>query len=120
RELETALSPGFSADTRAPSETGRGSRFDLPSPLGADLITNFEALRQLPLGEYLNRLFGGITTSDGPGTGQNRTASYLLPVALAVAALEAARRWRRSSKAAAARSRRARNAVLIGLPRTSR
>jgi hypothetical protein len=120
RELEKSLPPGKSIDTQASNESGRSSRFELPNPRGADLITDFAAFRQTPIGDCLNRLFGGLSTSDERVTRETHKVSYLLPVALTVAALEAVRRWRRSSKHSSIRARQSRNSLLIGFPRTSR
>jgi hypothetical protein len=120
REQEKSLPPGKSIDTQASNESGRSSKLELPNPRGADLITDFAASRQTPIGDCLNRLFGGLSTSDMRVTRETHKVSYLLPVALTVAALEAVRRWRRSSKNSSMRARQSRNSLLIGFPRTSR
>jgi hypothetical protein len=120
RELEKARSAGASVDTNGPNDSGRSARSDLPGPRGAGLITDFTAFRSTPIGDCLKGLFGGLSTSDEPVTQQTHNVSYLLPVALAAAALEAVRRWRRSSTKASNRSRQSRNSLLIGFSRTSR
>jgi hypothetical protein len=120
RELETARPPGASGDPDMPIETGRRSPLRLPAPLGADLITEFTGLRQTPIGDSLKRVFGSLSTSDEPVASQTHHAPYLLPIALAAAAFEVARRWRRGSSRTSIRSRRVHNSLLIELPRTSR
>ena len=120
RDLETARPPGASGDGNAHYAVGKSSSFGLPAPQGADLITEFAAFRQTPIGDSLRRLFGSLSTSDEPVAHQTQHAHYLLPIALAAAAVEAARRWRRGSSRTSGRSRRVRNSLLIGLPRTSR
>ena len=121
RDLEPARPPNpASGNSDAPSDAHRGSTLNLPMPRGAGLITEFAAVRQTPLGECLNRLLGGLTAPDGAVRRPTRNQPYVLTIALAVAALEAARRWRRSSARASGQSRRERNSLLIGLPRASR
>jgi hypothetical protein len=120
-EPETVKTPrGASSDLAAPGNNAWKPTFSLPAPQGADLITEIGGFRHTPLGESLKRLFGGATDSDGRPSREIHNPSYLLPIALAAAGFEAVRRWRQSSKWASGRSRRVRNSLLIGLPRTPR
>lgn len=87
---------------------------NLPAPRGAELITDLAAVRHGQIEEQLTRLFGGLRE---PFEQQAPGDSYLYWTALAVAALEAARRWRgRSTSTQGPRhSRRFRNFVINGL-----
>jgi hypothetical protein len=121
RDLEAARPPNAaSGNSDAPSDSRTGSTSNLPVPRGAGLITEFAAIRQTPLGECLKRLLGGLTASDGPVTHPTRNTPYVLTIALAAAALEVVRRWRRGPARPSGLSRRERNSLLIGLPRASR
>jgi hypothetical protein len=119
-DQETFLVPGSSSERDPSSMTARRSPNSLPSPRGADLITDYGAFGRTPIGDCLKQLFGGPSTADGTSSRPISNPSYLLPIALAVAGLDAARRWRKGSKRALRGSRRERNSLLIGLPRTSR
>jgi hypothetical protein len=88
---------------------------NLPAPRGADLITDIAAFRQAPIEESLHRLFDRFRGADQPSERQAQSYPYLLPVALAVVAIEAARRWRRRSTREPSQSRRARNFVMNSL-----
>jgi hypothetical protein len=117
REL-TSAGPGARGALRDLARRNRGA---LPAPQGADLITNLAALGQVPFAESLQRMIGasGGSSEESPEHhGLNH--AHLVLIALAVAALEAARRWRGRQTQASARSRRWRNSLLMGLPRTFR
>jgi hypothetical protein len=121
REPEAARPPiSAVGHSEAPNGARPGSTWNLPNPRGAGLIIDFAAIRQTQVGECLNRLFGGLTDSDRPVTQHTRTHPYVLTVALALAAFEAVRRWRRSTTRTTGQTRRVRNSLLIGLPRASR
>jgi hypothetical protein len=121
RDLEAARPPNAaSGNSVAPAGARPASTLNLPHPRGAGLITEFAAFRQMPVGDCLNRLLSGLTDSDGPVTQYNRNSPYVLTIALALAALEAVRRWRSSRARTSGQLRRERNSLLIGLPRASR
>jgi hypothetical protein len=121
RELEAARPPNaVSGSSDAAGDERARATLNLPNPRGAGLITEFAAFRRTPIGECLNRLLGGLTASDEPVTHQARNNPYVLTIALAVAALETVRRWRRSPTRTTGQTRRVRNSLLIGLPRASR
>jgi len=85
---------------------------DLPAPRGAGLITDLGAFSHGQIDERLTRLFGGLREESGHPAHQY---SYLWWIALAVAALETARRWRRQSTQGPRHSRRFRGVVINGL-----
>jgi hypothetical protein len=111
----------WSGDIGVISDLTRRSVGPLPAPLGADLITHLAAFGQAPIGESILRLFGRQGGS-GERSLEHLTLNHahLLLIALAVAALEAGRRYTGRQSRTSGQSRRWRNSLLMGLPRTFR
>lgn len=79
-----------------PQEGDRGRpSADLPEPRGAGLITEMAPLGAGAIEESLAWLLDGFGGLGEPSKERVRTPPYLFAVVLAVAAFEAARRWRR-------------------------
>jgi hypothetical protein len=111
----------WSATVGGIRELARRSPGSLPAPQGADLITNLAAFGQAPLRESLLRLFGRLGGSSEQSSEHHAlNQAHLLLIALAVAALEALRRWRGRRIRTSGQSRRWRNSLLMGLPRSYR
>jgi hypothetical protein len=85
---------------------------DLPAPRGAGLITDLAAFRHGQIDEHMTRLFDRLRD---PSEHQAPDYSYVCWTVLAVAALEAARRWRRRSILGPRRSRRFHGSLINGL-----
>jgi hypothetical protein len=121
RDTEAGPPPNAAAgNSDAPSGARPGSTWNLPNPRGAGPITDFAAIRQMPVGECLNRLLAGLTASERPVMQNTRIHPYVLTIALTLAALEAVRRWRRSATRTSSQNRRMRDSMLIGISRATR
>jgi hypothetical protein len=92
--------------------SARSDSFALPGPRGAGLITDLGTGRQAQLGESLDRLFDRLAALNKPLKHQARNHPSLLPIALAIVALEVARRWRRRSAHRTRRPIRSRPSVM--------
>ena len=101
-----------SAEIDAIGRSAASALANLPAPRGAGLITDQSALRQGPIEECLTRVFSGLRR---PSTHPPNDSSYLFQLALAVVALEMARRWRRRSPLLQRRSTRSRRFVINSL-----
>ncbi len=94
-----AVSEGAPWADRSPAiATGR-----LPAPQGADLIANLATLQHGRIDECLTWLFGERAQ---PPTHQIHVIPYYVQLAIAVLALELARRWRQRSGKTQKRTRR--------------
>ena len=114
REMAPAAGCRLSATSRRSSGSAGIAPANLPAPRGAGLITDLAAFRHGPIDECLTRLFGGLRRTSRQSS-RLTVIPIFLPVALAVVALEAARRWRRRSTRRPRQSRRFRNFVINGL-----
>jgi hypothetical protein len=116
RGPETAPPPVAVSGGNEASDGSAGiSPDNLPAPRGADLISDLAASLHAPIEDPLTGLldrFGGLRE---PLKQPARGDSYLFPVAVAVVALEVARRRRRRSTTEARPSRRSRNFGMYGL-----
>ena len=111
--LQIAVEPVvIVGNIESPSASAAITSASLPAPLGAGLITDLAAFRHGEIDERMTRLFCNLRE---PSEHEAAEYSYLCWTALAVAAIEAARRWRRRSTEGPRHSRRFRSSVINGL-----
>jgi hypothetical protein len=111
--LQIAVPPVFVVGSiESPSGPAENTSADLPAPRGAGLITDLAAFRHGQIDDQVTRLFDSLRE---PLEHQAPSYSCLYWTALALAAFEAARRWRRRSTEGPRHSRRFRSSVINGL-----
>ncbi len=111
--LQISVQPVFVVGSiESPSGPAANTSADLPAPRGAGLITDLAAFRHGQIDEQVTRLFDRLRE---PLEHQAPNYSCLYWTALALAAFEAARRWRRRSTEGPRHSRRFRSSVITGL-----
>ncbi len=116
RDAEQAAPPQVVGQgIEPPNEPAAIVLANLPAPRGAGLLTDLAAREERQLDDCLMRLFDRSGWSNEPSDQLARPHPYLVEVAIALVAVELARRWRQRPTQAPRPSRRSRFFVFSSL-----